>query len=190
MQMRNRARLVTNAAIAAVIGSTIGAVAGVWSAYRVTPVDRPAAQVATTTTVAASSSASPVVKTMEPTSRGREPQPAPGTRVAAPAPSGSAHTSPSSAQRVPGSTGADDVVERARALAQRPDVKALIALRESVVLRATTRGEQDSPAAKAQLDALDRYLDEARMLRLKIDAAEFQKSGSEPAATKPPVARR
>jgi glucose/arabinose dehydrogenase len=111
--------------------------------------------------------------------------------MAAPAPSGSALTSPASAPRVPGTTGADDVLERARALAQRPDVKALITLRENVVLRATARGEQDSPAAKAQLDALDRYLDEARMLRLKIDAAEFQKSGSEStAATKQPVARR
>ena len=190
MQMPNRARLLTNAVAAGLIGSTIGALAGVWSAYRVTPVGTPPAKVATMKTVAASSSGSPVVKTIEPTSQGREPQPPPRTRVAVPTPPGSALTAPSAAPKVP-RTSADDVLERARALAQRPDVKALIALRENVVVRATARGEQDSPAAKAQLDALDHYLDEARMLRLKIDAVELQKSAAEPtAADKQPSARR
>lgn len=192
MHMRNRARLLTNAVTAAVIGSTIGALAGIWSAYRVTPVGRPAAQVATTKTVAAPSSGSAGVKTAEPNSRGREPQPPPTTRVAAPAPSGSARTAPASAAKMLHPSGADDLLlERARALAQRPDVKALIALRETTVLRATARGEQDSPAAKAQLDALDRYLDEARMLRLKIDAVELQKSTPDATvAHRQPPARR
>jgi glucose/arabinose dehydrogenase len=176
---------------AAVIGTTIGALAGVWSAYWVTPVGRPVAQVATTKTVAESSSGSAGVKTVEPSSRGREPQPPPRTRVAAPAPPGSALTAPASAAKVLRTSGADEVLERARALAQRPDVKALIALREIMVLRATARGEQDSPAAKAQLDALDRYLDEARMLRLKIDAVELQKSAPHATpADKQPSARR
>ena len=63
---------------------------------------------------------------------------------------------------------------RARALAQRPDVKALVALRESVVRRAAERGETGSAASKQQLDELDRYLEEARRLRLKLDAEEFR----------------
>jgi hypothetical protein len=71
---------------------------------------------------------------------------------------------------------AHDMMERARVLAQRPDVKALVALRESVIVRAAERGEQDSAETKQQLDELDRYLAEARALRLKIDALEFRKS--------------
>jgi len=191
MQMRNRARLITNVVAAAVIGSTIGALAGVWSAYRATPVGTPPAPVATMKTVAASSPASPGVKTIEPPSHGREPLPPPRTRVAVPAPSGSALAAPSPAPKAPRAGNADDLLERARALALRPDVKALIALRENAVVRAAARGEQDSPAAKAQLDALDRYLNEARALRLKIDAVELQKSVPvATAADKQPSARR
>jgi len=193
MQMPNRARLLANSVAAAVIGSTIGALAGVWSAYRITPVGTPPAPVATMKTVAASSPGSAGVKTVEPTSQVREPLPPPGTRAVVPAPaaSGGAFTAPSPAPKAPRPGNADDVLERARALAQRPDVKALIALRENVVARAAARGEQDSPAAKAQLDALDRYLNEARTLRLKIDAVELQKSAPDiTAADKPPSARR
>ena len=189
MQMPNRARLVPNAVAAAVIGSTIGALAGVWSAIRVTPVATPPAPVASMKTVAASSPGSPGVKTVEPASQVREPLPPPRTRAVVPAPSGGALAAPSPAPKPPRTDNADDVLTRARALAQRPDVKALIALRENVVLRATARGEQDSPAAKAQLDALDRYLNEARTLRLKIDAVELQKSASA-AADKQPLTRR
>ena len=67
-------------------------------------------------------------------------------------------------------------MQRARALAQRADVNALIAIRESVVRKAEESGARDSPAVKRQLDELDRYLTEARTLRLKLDAEEFRKA--------------
>jgi hypothetical protein len=67
-----------------------------------------------------------------------------------------------------------DPVQRARLLAQRPDVKGLVALREQMVRRAEEAGERESPATKVRLDQIDRYLAEARVLRLKLDAAEFR----------------
>ena len=64
-------------------------------------------------------------------------------------------------------------------LAQRPDVNSLVALREAVLRRAEDAGEKESPATKQRLDEIDRYLTEARVLRLKLDAAEFRKSAAE-----------
>jgi hypothetical protein len=61
---------------------------------------------------------------------------------------------------------------RARALAARPDVKALVALRETVARHAENEGETE--ASKQLLDDLDRYLEGARALRLKLDAEEFR----------------
>jgi hypothetical protein len=185
--MDNRARLLTKAVVAAVMGSTIGALAGVWSAYRVPAVHRPPPPVANAKTVAASSSASPRMTTMEPTQLSREPQVAPATPVSKPASTARAVAAPRSAATVSDTGGARDVLERARVLAKRPDVMALVALREHVMRGATEHGEQDSPATKAQIDALDRYLGEARMLRLKIDAAEFQKLAPESKANKQPA---
>jgi len=49
-----------------------------------------------------------------------------------------------------------------------------VALREGVVRRATENGLASSPAVKAELAELDRRLDEARLLRLKLDAEEFR----------------
>jgi hypothetical protein len=60
--------------------------------------------------------------------------------------------------------------------AQKPDVKALVALSESVASRAQERGEAESDATRRQLEELARYLDEARALRLELDAEEFRKA--------------
>jgi hypothetical protein len=73
---------------------------------------------------------------------------------------------------------ADDeaqVLERARTLARRPDVTALMALRGDVVRRATERGIASSSSVK---DELDRRLTEARTLQLKLDAEEFRRADS------------
>jgi len=79
--------------------------------------------------------------------------------------------------QLPSSAGADrDVLPRARALAQRPDVRALLELREGIVRRAAERGETESASTKDQLDDLDRYLTEARTLQLKLDAQALRAS--------------
>jgi hypothetical protein len=188
--MDSRTRLLTNAVVAAVTGGAIGALAGVWSAYRVPAVHRRPPPVANAKTVAASSSAPPRMTTMEPTQPPREPQAAPTSPVSKPASIARAVAAPSPAAKVSDIGGAPDVLERARVLAERPDVMALVALRENLVRGATEHGKQDSPAIKAQIDALDRYLDQARMLRLKIDAAEFQQLAPESKPSKLPLARR
>jgi len=120
----------------------------------------------------------------------REPQAAPAAPVSKRASNARPVAAPFPAAKASDTGGAADVLERARVLAKRPDVTALVALRENLMRGATEHGEQDSPATRAQIDALDRYLDEARMLRLKIDAAEFQKLAPESTANKPPPARR
>lgn len=51
-----------------------------------------------------------------------------------------------------------------------------MAMRDSVVRKAEESGTRESPAVKRQLDELDRYLTEARTLRLKLDAEEFRKA--------------
>jgi citrate lyase beta subunit len=71
-------------------------------------------------------------------------------------------------------------LERARTLARRPDVTALMALREDVVLRARERGIAGSSSVKSELNELDRRLTEARTLQLKLDAEEFRKADSKP----------
>jgi hypothetical protein len=75
-------------------------------------------------------------------------------------------------------TRADDVLQRAGVLARRPDVPALLALREDVVRRAAERGLADSQPVKLELDELDRRLGEARMLQLKLDAEELRRADS------------
>ena len=79
---------------------------------------------------------------------------------------------------------ADDgaqVLQRARTLARRPDVTALMALRDDVVRRATERGIAGASSTKGELDEIDLRLNEARMLQLKLDAEELRKAASKPA---------
>ena len=68
-----------------------------------------------------------------------------------------------------------DVLRRARELALRPDVTALVALREAVLRRAEEAGRKDDPAIVREIQAIDRYLFEARALRLRLDAAAIRK---------------
>lgn len=78
---------------------------------------------------------------------------------------------------------ADDdaqVLQRARTLARRPDVTALMALRDDVVRRATERGIAGASSTKGELDEIDLRLNEARMLQLKLDAEELRKAASKP----------
>jgi len=168
--------LVRNAVLAAVVGIASGALAGVWSVYQLPAGGAPVAAVPTTTAVVAASPAPAREKAADAVAARSEAQPA--ARAAAPTspPPAAARTTPVA---VLNATSAQDVLARARALAQRPDVKALVALREHVESRAVERGEKDSAATKQQLDELDRYLADARALQLKIDAAEFRKTTAE-----------
>ena len=76
----------------------------------------------------------------------------------------------------PGASGAEsvDAVRFARELAQRPDVTALVALRAGVLRLAEEAGRKDDPAIVRQIEAIDRYLIEARALRLRLDATAFR----------------
>jgi len=71
-----------------------------------------------------------------------------------------------------------DVLRRARELAQRPDVNALVALREAVLRRAEEAGRKDDPAIVREIQAIDQYLLDARALRLRLDAAAIRKGPS------------
>ena len=73
-----------------------------------------------------------------------------------------------------------NVLQRAQTLARRPDVAALLALRDDVVRRAKERGIEESPSVKSELDEVDQRLNEARALQLKLDAEQFRKADSKP----------
>jgi hypothetical protein len=83
-----------------------------------------------------------------------------------------------------------DVLRRARTLARRADVNALVALREEAVDRAEGQGQRAASATKRLLRQLDRYLNEARTLRLRLDGLEIRKpKESANARAVPPVPR-
>ena len=95
-----------------------------------------------------------------------------------------AHTSAA----VPSSNDHSQVLQRARTLASRPDVTALLALRDDVVRRATEHGLAGSSSVRVELDELDLRLNEARMLRLKLDAEELRKvSDGRPSSPTRPI---
>jgi type IV secretory pathway VirB10-like protein len=165
------------AVMAAIIGSACGTIAALWS---VGPRSGAAPAV--------QASPSPIVTTSPPALTRETPDrawlnPAGAPAVASPAkPTPGAVTQgatalpkPASAS-VPTESDGQNVRLRARTLAARPDVKALVALRESVVRRAEERGETEAEASKQLLDDLDRYLKGARELRLKLDAEEFRRT--------------
>jgi hypothetical protein len=77
-----------------------------------------------------------------------------------------------------------DVLERARALAAGADVRALMALRDEVIVRAQLSGALDSDGTKQQVAEIDRDLEHARALRLALDQEEFRKQ-AEHRAPKP-----
>jgi hypothetical protein len=147
----SRTRLIRNAVIAAIVGATCGAAVGLWSIRSWPPQVTAAVQTPPVSAVVASSPAKPAsdhdaTVPILPKAQATPPQP-------------------------PLKAGDDlSVLQRARALAQRPDVRALLELRESIVRRAAEGGETESAATRGQLDDLDRSLAEARTLQLKLDA--------------------
>jgi hypothetical protein len=139
--------------IAAMIGSSCGAIAGYWS-----PPARTSGE-ASSVTVAADASITVLPEELS----------------ADPLPEAKPQTAPASASSVD----THDAVLRARELAQRADVAGLVALRQAVLAGAENAGQQDSPAIQRLLDEIDRFLSEARALRLKLDAEEFRKSAAD-----------
>jgi hypothetical protein len=184
--MHSRSRLIRTAVIAAIAGSTCGAVAGLWSVHRGASDVTPAAQKSMGIVVATSASASSGADAAVGASARRDVRtvdalvpsvPVPTTGLAGPT------AAAASRQVLSGGDDGQNVLHRARALAQRPDVNALLALRDGISRRAEERGEKESPDNKRLLDELDRYLTDARLLRLKLDGDEFRAST---AAANPP----
>jgi hypothetical protein len=71
-----------------------------------------------------------------------------------------------------------DVLRRASALSRRPDVYALVALSAEVAHRDEQLGRQRPSLVKQLLGEVDRYTNEARGLRLKLDSLEFRRQKS------------
>lgn len=161
--------------IAALVGSTAGALAGLWS-VRDRAVGVAASTTATGGNVGASAASPPTAAAtgqsgQDPAARERLSNSiAVATRGVVPSTAPPASVRPSSTQ--------DDtqkVVQRARALAEVPDVSGLVGLRESISRRAEERGELESPAAQELIRVLDRYLADARRLRLKLDGEALRR---------------
>jgi hypothetical protein len=142
--------------IAALIGSSCGAAAGYW-----TPPARAAIKTRPSFEVPDARAGVPVDVSAPP-------------RSSAPAVSDHVSRPPISRPGAP-DTESVDAVRFARELAQRPDVTALVALRAGVLRVAEEAGRKDDPAIVRQIEAIDRYLVEARALRLKLDAAVIHK---------------
>jgi hypothetical protein len=172
--MSRSSRLIRNAAIAALAGTTAGAIAGLWSVQ-----DRAESVVVTTASSGnvASSSASPAAAAapaqpeQDPAVRGAlSNSNAVATRGVVPSTAPAASVRPDSAQN-----DTQKVVQRARALAEVPDVSGLVGLRESISRHAEERGELESPATQELIRELDRYLADARRLRLKLDGEALRR---------------
>jgi hypothetical protein len=188
MSTTDSRRLIRNGAVAAIVGATIGAAAGFWSLHRLAPAaagaaGTPAAPIA----IQASSvpRADHANRSSQPRSRAIVSDPQRDNRESDSAAQSTPARATSSAGAAPAASpnpGADDehVLQRAKALAQRPDVVGLIALRKEVVRRAAERGLADSPSIKSELNELDRRLNEARTLQLKLDADALRKAESNP----------
>ena len=177
--MRPKSRLIRYAAIAALAGSTAGGVAGLWSlrdrtssvAAAAKPAGRAVAAPVAAPPAAPPSDATRVAAGPEPTAHdGQAPSTGVATNGVAPPGRGAASVRPRSRD-----ADGQSVVERARALAARPDVSALVALRDDISRRAEERGEQESPATQQLLHEVDRYLAEARLRRLKLDGEALRK---------------
>jgi type II secretory pathway predicted ATPase ExeA len=96
---------------------------------------------------------------------------APGSAPAAPALSAKSAAAPPAPATAPVEA---DVLGKARALAQQPDVRGLLRLRDDVERRGKRAGQLESEEFKRMLGSLDRYTNEARALQLQIDAQAFR----------------
>jgi hypothetical protein len=152
--MSRRSHLIRNAAIAALVGSTAGAIAGFWSVR-----DRADSVAVSATATGGNVALSPVSPPTAVATRGVMPS------TAAPVPVGAGSSENDSQKEM----------QRARALAEVPDVYALVGLRESISRRAEERGELESSATQALIRELDRYLADARRLRLKLDGEALRR---------------
>jgi hypothetical protein len=155
----SRAGILPKAIVAALVGTATGGAAGVWS------LRQPAAKLNGSATAPAMTTHA--VTRLSPTT-------ALPARIESRIEPTSAHAD--AAVSLPN----DDAqaLQRARALARKPDVSALMALRDEVARRASERGAAGSSAVKGALAELDLRLNEARMLRLKLDAEELRKADS------------
>ena len=117
MLLANRSQLARNTVVAALVGSACGALAGVWSVYRMPSVRAPVVQPQMTTEVISSSSSSspPRKKAAEPIPVRVEAQPASASPAAVPASSlpARALNAPVAASALP-AVNAQQVLERAR----------------------------------------------------------------------------
>jgi hypothetical protein len=152
--MNSRSRFVRNAVIATIAGAAVGGTAGLLSVRNPSTVARDPARAAVAAVV----------------------QPVPV------ATHGLADPPPARPAAAPWQTRSSDgrgvtVTQRAQELAARADVNGLLALRDAVTRRADDRGEQKLDSIKRELTELDRYLTEARALRLKFDGNELRGPG-------------
>jgi hypothetical protein len=173
--MGSRPHLIRNATIAALVGSTAGAAAGLWSVRdRTTSVA--VSPMSTGRNVAASSASPPTEAANSELGRDLTARDGLSNPIAV-ATKGVVPSAPPAAVVRSGSAQHDsqNVVQRARALAEVPDVSALVALRESISRRADERGEQESPATQELIREIDRYLADARRLRLKLDGEALRR---------------
>jgi hypothetical protein len=168
-----------NAVIATLVGSTAGAAAGLWS-VRDRTVSVAVSPIPAGAGVAASSASAPAAgasgeSDRDLTARDGLVRSAVSARSVAPAavPDAAVRSGPAPADR-------QEVVRRARTLAELPDVYALVALRQSITSRAAERPGQESPATEELLREIDRYLTQARQLRLKLDGEALRRSESAP----------
>jgi len=172
--MTRRSHLVRNATIAALVGSTVGAIAGLWSVR-----DRTSSVAVSTTAggdVAASSASPPTGGATSQSGQDSATRDGLSGSIAVATKGVVPSTAPPASVR-PGSLPHDsqNVVQRARALAEVPDVYGLVTLREGVSRRAADRGELESPATQELIRELDRYLADARRLRLKLDGEALRR---------------
>jgi len=171
----SRSHLIRNAAIAALVGTTAGAAAGLWSVRDRTP--RAVVSPMRTGGDVAASSASRRTEAAS-GQLGRDLTAPDGLSNSIAVATNGVVQSTAPAAIVRSGSAQDDsqkVVQRARALAEVPDVYALVALRESISRRADERGEQESPATQALIREIDRSLAEARRLRLKLDGEALRR---------------
>lgn len=171
--MRGRSHLIRNATIAALVGSTAGAVAGLWSVR-----DRAASvavsPMSTGGDVAASSASPPIDAASG--ELGRDLTARHGLVSSSAVATVLQPVAPAAAMRSgPAQNDSLNVLQRARAFAEVPDVYALVALRESISGRAEERVEQDPPPTQELLREIDRYLAKARQLRLKLDGEALRR---------------
>ena len=169
------------AIIAAIAGSVGGGTIGLWSVWSSRHLPAGGGELPIVGAVVAS----PVLSLEQPPARSAAEPAATAGSPAGAAPHLAANAAPAALPRAaalprqaapPPAAETGDPLPRARELAQRPDVRALLALREGIVRRAGERGEEESAETRRRLDQVDRYLAEARALRLRLDAGELRQS--------------